>query len=266
MTAEELGRLEQFFEAYTRRFRDADGVLPEMQDLKLVHSRHVAADAARIIQAEGWPEARGLLGLACALLHDVGRFPQYAAYRTFEDHKSINHATRGVQVLQDEHVLDELAPDARAIILSAVGLHNVRELPADLPAETADFVHLVRDADKLDIFRVFEEAVRDGQLERHPEITWSLDPHGRANPALAEAICAGQTVSYRQVHSVCDFVLIQIGWLRSQFHFDSALRLADDRQAFAFREAFVCALDDAPVVRRCLDATRAAMRARLGGA
>jgi len=266
MTAADLVRLELFFDNYTRRFCGPDGLLPVMQELKIVHSRHVAADAARIIQAEDWPEAPRLLGLACALLHDIGRFSQYAEFQTFDDHTSINHAVRGCRTLREEHALDFLATEEQATILTAVGLHNIRELPAALTAAAAPFVHLVRDADKLDIFRVFETALRDGELDRHPEIMWSMDRHGRTNPALVEAVTAGRTVSYELVHTLCDLMLIQVGWLRGQLHFDSALALASARHALEFREDFVRTLDDTPAVRRCFDVTRAAMHARLAGA
>ena len=135
--------------------------------------------------------------------------------------------------------------------------------PAALSAAQAAFVHLVRDADKLDIFRVFEEAVREGHLEDHPEIAGSLPERGLANPDILTAVSAGRTISYCQVHSLCDFVLIQVGWLRGMLHHDATVALAHERKALEFREKFVRATDDSPAVRACFAMTRAAMLARL---
>lgn len=263
MTAAELDALKQFFDSYVRRFEDPAGCLHPMQMLKLRHSRHVASNADRIAQACGWTTDRRRLGFACGLLHDVGRFSQYAEYQTFEDRRSIDHAARSVDVLTDEGALAALSTDERAILLTGIGLHNARDVPTALTADEADVTHLVRDADKIDIFRVFEEAVKDGHLDKHPEIAWGLDCSGKASPELVACIREGRSASYGMVRSLCDFALIQVGWIRGDIHFDPALALAAERRALDFREQFVLALDDARAVRDCLTVTRAAMAARL---
>jgi hypothetical protein len=263
MTAADMTQLETFFDRYTRRFAGDDGRLHPMQQLKVDHSRRVVTYADRIMAAERWPETQRLPGRACALLHDVGRFSQYAEFGIFEDHNSINHATRSVEVLRAEGVLEALPAEERGEILTAVGCHNMRELPPTLTPEYAALSHLVRDADKLDIFRVFEDAVRQGHLEDHPEIAWSLPEQGLANPEILAAVSAGEAVSYQLVRSLCDFVLIQVGWLRGFLHYDAAVAMADESQALEFREAYVRAIDDSPAVRACFASTRAAMQARL---
>lgn len=263
MTADELRTVTAFFNAYVRRFARADGSLHPMHLLKVRHSRHVVANAVAIMRAGAWDAPRLLLGAACALVHDVGRFPQYAEYQTFEDRLSFDHAARGYQVLLAEDGLSTLAPEDRAIILSSVRVHNLRELPATLSCREMEFAHLVRDADKLDIFRVFEEAIVEGHLDDHPEIAWSLDLRGRANPELLACVREGRTMNYQAVRSLCDFALIQVGWLRSQFHYDAALAFAAKRRALEFREAFIGGLDDSAAVRDCFAVTRDAMARRL---
>ena len=263
MTADDMLRLEAFFAGYTHRFAGADGRLHPMQQLKVDHSRRVVAYAERIMAAENWPEAPRLLGRACALLHDVGRFSQYADFGSFEDNKSINHAARGVEVLRAAGVLDALPAKDRDEILVAVACHNMRELSPALAPEHAALAHLVRDADKLDIFHIFEETIRQGHLEDHPEIAWSLPERGSANPEILAAVSAGQTVDYHLIRSLCDFVLIQVGWLNGCLHYDATVALAYESQALEFREAFVRAIDDSPAVRACFAATRAALLARL---
>ena len=58
-----------------------------------------------------WARWRGTCGLtrpggtvaeAIALFHDVGRFPQYARYKTFRDSISTNHAALGASVLFEQ--------------------------------------------------------------------------------------------------------------------------------------------------------------------
>jgi hypothetical protein len=47
-------------------------------------------------------------GPAVALLHDVGRFPQYRRWRTFRDSESDNHARLSLEVIRHEAVLEHL--------------------------------------------------------------------------------------------------------------------------------------------------------------
>ncbi len=263
MTSADLTGLTDFFARYTARFADARGCLHPMHQLKEKHCRLVAENASQIMAAESWSGARCRIGVACAWLHDVGRFPQYTEYGTFEDRKSINHAVLGAQVLRRERVLASLPAEEKQTILTAVACHNRKDLPLSLDPAMAPFVHLVRDADKLDIFRVLEEALQQGGLDRNPEVAWSLPQYGRANPVILRAVCEGHTVSYEHVQSLCDFVLVQVGWLRGQLHYDAAVALAHARGVLAYREEYVRAIDDSQAVRDCFAAVREALQARV---
>ena len=122
--------------------------------LKIDHTMRVLEFARQIAGPKG--RAAGLRELAelAALFHDVGRFPQYARYRTFHDQMSVNHAYQGVVTLKQHRVLEDLPAAGRRLVLGAVALHNRRSLPRGLPRELKDITQMVRDADKLDIFQV----------------------------------------------------------------------------------------------------------------
>lgn len=265
MTRDFLDALTRRYYAYLDGFRSPDGALQKMLQLKLDHTLGVVADAKRIMAGEGWPEEAQVKGEACALLHDAGRFSQLQEYGTFQDAKSFDHAKRGVEVAERLQWLVELPDDERCQVLTAVALHNKKEVPATLEAETVSLCHLVRDADKLDIFRVMEEAVEDGSLERNPEIAWGLQVMGAPSPDVVDAVSKGQSVSYAWIRTLSDFVLIQVGWLNGGLQYRSSLRLAKERQALDFREDFLKTLSDDPGVTVCCDAARAHMEERLNG-
>jgi hypothetical protein len=265
MTTEFLTLLTQRYHAYVETFRDGSGTLPEMLRLKLEHTHGVVADARRVMAGEAWPETLRPLGEACALLHDAGRYSQMEEFGTLQDSKSIDHAKRGVQVILAQRWLGGLPGEERKLVLAAVALHNRRTLPPALledeairaPGSMAALAHLVRDADKLDIFRVMEHAVRDGSLERNPEIAWGLQVKGAPSPDVVAAISQGHSVSYAWIKTLSDFVLIQVGWLIGGLRYDTSYRLAAERQALEFREAFLKTLSDDPGVNVCCRAARA---------
>lgn len=206
-------RVRVWFDAYTRTFAGPDGVLQPMLQLKHDHTRRVAANAGRIAAELGWSENAVRLGEIAGWLHDAGRFPQFSEFRTFEDRRSLNHAAKSLEVVRAENVLDGLPDGIRAQIETAVAGHNLREVPQELPAGHAAVLRLVRDADKLDIFHVVGEAMDANLLHLYPEIVLHLDLRGAPNPVILEAFQRRGTVHYRDIHSVADFLLIQLLWL-----------------------------------------------------
>ena len=263
MTRDFLKTLTLKYDAYVDSFRDGCGALPQMMGLKLEHTRCVIDDTRRIMSGEAWPEDACVTGEVCALLHDAGRYSQLKEFGTFQDVKSIDHAARAVEVIEAEGWLAELPQDERRTVLTAVALHNKREIPPAVDAAVAAFAHLVRDADKLDIFRVMETAATDGSLESNPEIAWDLQVRGAPSSEVVAAVGKGSSVSYASVRTLSDFVLIQVGWLIGGMRYPTALRLAAERKVLDFREAFLKTLSDDPGVDVCCEAARAYMNERL---
>jgi len=85
MTNEGQDTLRRWFERYIGLFRDREGFLHPMLELKLCHSLRVAKNAGFIAAALNFPEAEKLLAEDLGLVHDVGRFTQFAQYGSFRD-------------------------------------------------------------------------------------------------------------------------------------------------------------------------------------
>jgi len=253
-----LNELTAVYTAYVRSFQDENGALPAMMQLKVEHTHRVVEDARRIMAGEGWGLEDVELGEVAALLHDTARYSQFKTFKTFKDSDSFDHAGRAVKIIHEQGWLAELAKSERDAILTAVAVHNKREIPAAIDGKALQIAWLVRDADKLDILHLLEQAVKDGSLERNPEIAWGLQMKGIPDVRLMEAVEAGQTVSYDWIHCFADFVLIQVGWLNGGLQYRSSVRLVQARRALEFREAFLNRLtENHPSVSRCCSAARA---------
>ena len=140
--------------------------------LKYEHSLQVATLCEEIAKSHNMDKNDIDLAWLCGLLHDIGRFEQLRLWKTFSDSESCNHALLGLAVLEGEEGIagqSLLSLDGRieyftvdaewiAIIKSAVSLHSALSLPDDLDAQTRNFCEIVRDADKIDIIRVFGQS------------------------------------------------------------------------------------------------------------
>ena len=246
----DLEGLRRRYDAYVDTFKVA-GKLPPMMELKRVHTACVVANAKAIAAGEGMDETVAAVCEAAALLHDTGRYEQLRRYNTFRDSDSVDHAVFSYDIVREKGWL-EGCPHADAI-LKAVLCHNRRDLPEDLDPLTFAAAHCTRDADKLDIFRVLEHQLKTTDWRKDCTAFWNLPVMAKPNPQVIDAIREGRPVDYQHIKTLADFVLIQVGWIRSGLHFGTTRRLTDERGHLAFRRRFLAELtaDDPAVDGLC---------------
>ena len=90
-----------------------------------------------------------------ALLHDIGRFEQLKQYHSFDD-RNVDHASIAIEYLfKQGHIRDYIEEDQYDTLISfAIKNHSAYEIEATNNKEIKRQAYLIRDADKLDNFRV----------------------------------------------------------------------------------------------------------------
>ncbi len=136
-------------------------------ELKVVHTYKVATFAEEIGRSIAeLSEAEVNLCWLLGLLHDVGRFEQLRRYGTFLDAESVDHAELGADILFKDGLISRFwtgsvigmgDDEERALIELAIRQHNKLALPDGLRNKEKLFCDVLRDADKVDIFRVAQE-------------------------------------------------------------------------------------------------------------
>ena len=204
-----LHGLEQWFDWYTGGFPQDDPGLAFGFSLKIEHTRRTMALVRGIAEAECLDVN---LACACALLHDLGRFPQLLQYRTFVDAKSVNHASLSCEVLAEQQVLRGLDTSLILIIRDSILHHNARVLPESLDPRVLPYARVLRDADKLDILFIHLSGHEAGlPPERIPG--HQLPDSGRISPAVFEAVRLGRPLARSELTSLDDAKLLLAGWL-----------------------------------------------------
>ena len=255
--ADRLQVLSGLYDAYVDTYRGQNGVLPPMMQLKLVHTRKVVEAACAIAKGEGFDAPTARACEAAALLHDTGRYEQLRVYNTFRDSDSVDHAVFSHDIVKEKGWLDGW--EDKDAILAAVLYHNRREIPEGLDPLTLACSRTVRDADKLDIFRVLEDQIATTDWRHDAKAFWNLPTTAAPNPVVAEAIREGRPVDYQNIKSLADFVLIQVGWMVSGLAYATSRRLCAARGHLASRRHFLHQLTDAPVVDELCDLAEKAL-------
>ena len=265
--------LEQNYNQYVATFRSPDGKLPEMMALKLYHTEEVVRNAALIAEGERFGALESFTAKAAALLHDTGRYEQLKRYATFRDSDSVDHAVFSYDIVRSEGWLSSLdaasfpqeelscvggLDGVKEAVESAVLWHNRREVPPQKDAsERTSLIHLaahtVRDADKLDIFRVLEERIKSTDWRKERTAFWNLSPDEKPSAEIISALKNGDSVDYNSIRSLSDFILIQVGWMICGLHFETSRKLCRERGHLSFRRSFLKELTDCPVIDEVCD-------------
>ncbi len=165
------------FAEYVRNYDPSD----EKIKLKIDHTYRVAGLCQRIAESLGLSEPDVDIAWLLGMLHDIGRFEQIRRFGTFNDVQSVDHAEFGAALLFKEGLIRKFAEgyyeecelarsgneEAEQMIKNnehhnkdtgllemAIRQHNKYRVKEDLTERQRMFCDILRDADKVDIFKV----------------------------------------------------------------------------------------------------------------
>jgi len=249
MTAEQLQHIRRRFLIYVDAYIARAGKMQPMMKLKREHCAFVAKNARELAERNGWEPPALFAAEALGLLHDIGRFPQLEEYGTFRDECSIHHGLRGMQVIQEEQILDGIDEPLQKSLLLAVRYHNDRELNRAILPEALPWLKLIRDADRLDIYRVIIKTLQDGEVEKHPDVVLHLELNGPPSPRILKSISQHEPPAYADLHSVSDFLLMILSWTHQMEMLPAAHEIMFQRNIIENLTAF---LPDRPEIKSFL--------------
>lgn len=230
MQPKQLETLKKWFGTFVSKFyQEGDIFLNENIRLKECHTHRVCKEMRQLATALQMSVPDAVLAEAIALLHDAGRFPQFQKYRTYKDTISENHCLMALKVIEEQQMLDVVAADEREVIIKAVEFHGALRIPDGLDERTVFFTKMIRDVDKIDIFTLLVENYTI--LASDPQnFKWEIEfPNTpQCNPKIVDAVLNGRLVDYRDLQTVADAKLLQLGWVYD-INFDYSLRQLYDR-------------------------------------
>lgn len=211
-------------ESFKEYISNYDIGLPKI-NLKVIHTYHVADNARKIAKELNLDEENQQLAELIGLLHDIGRFEQVRLYNTFSDEKSVNHAEKGLEVLFKDNQIRNFIDDNKFdnIIYKAIGNHNRIKIEDNLSEEELLHCKIIRDADKLDIFRAFlEEKIEDLTHLGTSDISKEI-----LSPSFFEDFKKEKLLLYSDCKTDMDFMVAIIAFIY-EFNFNESLKIIKD--------------------------------------
>lgn len=124
-------------------------------ELKIVHTYHVAENAKKIAQELKLSKEDIELAELIGILHDIGRFEELKITKELNSVK-FDHAGHGSKMLFEEDMIRKFIEDSQYdnIIKKSIENHSRLEIEENLDERTLLHSKIIRDADKIDNYRV----------------------------------------------------------------------------------------------------------------
>ncbi|MFV9692047.1 MAG: hypothetical protein ACNY01_13950, partial [Desulfobacteria bacterium] len=110
-------------------------------------------------------------------------------------------------------VLSACSKQEKRLIVKAIAYHNVAELPENEDAKTLFFMRLLRDADKLDIWRVVINHYQNRDKHPNSTIELGLPDNPNCSQQILTALNEHRIAMLRHLKTLNDFKLLQISWV-----------------------------------------------------
>lgn len=225
-----LSTLKQWFQTYTVQFYTDDSEFNRNIFLKADHCIRTSKIAGDISARENFSSNDWNLSRIIGLLHDIGRFEQYKQFKTFADHQSIDHGELGEKILHDSGCLNELSERDQRCIFKSIRYHNQLSLPAQDDLEVIKFTRLIRDADKIDIFRIscgyFTQRTAHN---KNSVLELGTDDRPEISDRIFEQFMSDPPALMKDVETLDDFKALMMSWV-FDLNYKRAFELMDQRK------------------------------------
>ncbi len=240
---------QEWFQQHVLTFREVEQSHQQNLDLKEAHTFRVCAITDRIATDLGLAENDRRIAFVTALFHDLGRFPQYQKYRTFRDVDSENHAKLALWELNRHRVLQIINFAERQCIGRAIYYHNRLAIPEKLDRETALHCQLIRDADKIDIFRVMNDHFQTAETLRDPIITLGLREDTLVREEVYDMLFEGRILQYTKLKTTNELKVLLMSWV-FDINFPPTLEILQERDEIA---RLAATMPNTPLLQKALD-------------
>lgn len=250
--------------------------------LKIKHTYRVAQICEKIARGLGLSDYDVDLAWLIGMLHDIGRFEQLRQYGTFVDADSIDHAHFAVKLLFDDGLIREYVEGASAgndaiatehytvcrdaqrgdmysgdlyLINRAIWNHSAYRIEEGLDERILLFSKIIRDADKVDIFKV----AYDTPLETLFGFSREDIQQATVSPEVMQA--------YREEHAILrGLKKTPVDFLTGHIALAFELEFAASRQVMqeqGYLQKLLSFQSDNPITRQQFDEMRKRMEAYL---
>ncbi len=250
-----LNEMHRWVDSYIKTFYSDDAEVQQGIDIKEKHTGYVTSNCVELARWLKLSDHDVALAEIIGLFHDIGRFRQYSIYKTFNDADSEDHADLGLTVIDELDFFDRLSTVDNEIVHFAIGQHNKKNIAPTDDQRKILFAKIIRDADKLDIYRVLEPFLAQENAHKMPRFIKGKE-RADISPDFVENFVAGRQADYRQIRTNGDRKIVRLMWVYD-VNFAWTMRKIVER---GYIEKIIAALPSDPQIELGIERLKAHVR------
>ncbi|MBQ7199068.1 MAG: HD domain-containing protein [Selenomonadaceae bacterium] len=206
-----LRRMHEWMTAYMKSFYTDDEEVQNGILIKEKHTGYVTSNCVELAKFLNLSNHDVQLAEIIGLFHDVGRFYQYQKYKTFNDAHSEDHANLALKVIDQLDFFNELDKTDLDVMKFAIKNHNKKTIEPIDDERKILFAKILRDADKLDIYRVLEPYFKQENVDKMPNFIKERDPN--ISPDFIQNLVDGEQADFYKIRTNGDRKIVRLMWI-----------------------------------------------------
>ena len=217
-------KAEKEFKEYLKQYDLTDGKIK----LKIVHTYEVVKMSEYIATKLELNEEDIQVAKLIALLHDIGRFEQIKLTDGFIDNQKFDHADYGAEILFEQNMIRQFVSEDKYdnIIKKSIYNHNKLKIEDGLTEKELLHSQIIRDADKIDNFRVSEQDPI-GDVLGCPYNAETIE-YESISPKVFETFMEHKMIVNTDRKTMIDFWVCVLAFI-FDFNFDVSLRYVKEK-------------------------------------
>lgn len=162
-----------------------------------------------------------------AIFHDIGRL--WILLPQNSEIKVVDHAQASIEYLKSCEAFKQLDESTQGIINHVIINHNKPDLPPKENESNLFYIKLLRDADKLDIWRTTTDYIahKSGKPNMAKDLT--LSEKSVVTQAFCKIIIEGGIPNKNDLITFNDFIIFQMSWI-FDLHFKKSFQIVNQKQ------------------------------------
>ncbi|MEI7523177.1 MAG: HD domain-containing protein [Mariniphaga sp.] len=193
----------------------------------IIHTEKVVENSLSLADSLELNENDRAVAEISALFHDIGRL-----WILLPENSEIiisDHAQASIEYLKACVPFNQLEEPTRSIIIQVIKNHNKPDLPSKDNETNLFYIKLLRDADKLDVWRATSDYIsrRSGKPNLAKDLALSEKPV--VTPSFCKIIIEGGIPNKNDLVTFNDFIIFQMSWI-FDLHFKKSFQIVNQKQ------------------------------------
>jgi hypothetical protein len=193
----------------------------------IIHAEKVVENILILADSLEVSESERNTAEVVALFHDIGRF--WILQQDQTEKQKYDHAQASIQYLMTNSTFNSLDESVKNNLTEVIQNHHLPEIPKKENSPAYFYIRLLRDADKLDLWRATTDNLLNSKKRSVLAKELGLNDKLAVTESFCQNILEGGIAGKNEIITFSDYLLYQMSWV-FDLNFKKSFQLLNQRQ------------------------------------